>query len=208
MVRVIAIAVALLFGTIACEARSDPPPDLLWQAIMEVESKGNPYAYNSAEEAAGVAQIRPILVADVNRILGAETYTLKDRWDADKSHEMFGLYLAHYTGPDATAETMARVWNGGPTGATKESTLVYWGKVKAVMDRISPPQAVSPEIPEEAPVASSGDQPPDGAPEPLEPVTEPVSQPEGQEPPPWWVGVGLFVVVGVVVADGIAGRGC
>lgn len=30
-------------------------------------------------------------------------------------------------------ETMARIWNGGPKGATKESTVSYWERVRSVM---------------------------------------------------------------------------
>ena len=41
----------------------------LIKAIMAVESSGNPNAYNEAEQSAGILQIRPIMVEDVNRIM-------------------------------------------------------------------------------------------------------------------------------------------
>ena len=59
--------------------------DTLLNAVMAVESNFDTMAYNSKENAAGVLQIRPIMVREVNRLLGEDKYTLKDRWSKQKA---------------------------------------------------------------------------------------------------------------------------
>jgi len=103
----------------------------LFIAIAIVESNLNPNAFNPKENAAGIVQIRPILVKDVNRISGKK-YTLEDRFSVRKSYEMFCIYLTYYK--PKTYEQAARMWNGGPKGHLKKSTLKYWKKVKKYLD--------------------------------------------------------------------------
>jgi len=102
--------------------------DPLIDAIIEVESGGDTLAYNSKEDAVGCLQIRPIMVREVNRLLGEDKYTLKDRWNKAKSIEMFNVIRSHLKG--ATDEQIARTWNGGYNGKNNPKTLVYWNKVK------------------------------------------------------------------------------
>ena len=104
------------------------PIDTLLNAVMAVESNFDSMAYNSKENAAGVLQIRPIMVREVNRLLGEDKYTLKDRWNKAKSIEMFNVIRSHTK--NATDEKIARNWNGGWNGHKKQSTLKYWNKVK------------------------------------------------------------------------------
>lgn len=101
---------------------------LLLAALIAVESGGNAHAVGDGGRAVGVLQIHPVVVADVNRIAGTH-YTLADRWSPVKSREICTLYLAHYCGPGASAEKMARCWNGGPRGHLKPATVGYWRKV-------------------------------------------------------------------------------
>ena len=100
----------------------------LVDAIIYVESRGDSMAHNKREDAVGVLQIRPIMLREVNRLLGYDKYTLKDRWSKAKSIEMFEVIREHTTNP--TDEKLARNWNGGPNGYKKQSTLKYWNKVK------------------------------------------------------------------------------
>lgn len=95
-------------------------------AMIMVESNGNHCAYNAKEKAAGCLQIRPIMVAEANR-LGIE-FTLADRWDCEKSAQLF-IHMSVLKNK-FTPESMARCWNGGPNGDKKESTLSYWRKVQ------------------------------------------------------------------------------
>ena len=102
--------------------------DTLLMAVMAVESNFDSMAYNSKENAAGVLQIRPIMVHEVNRLLGENKYTLKDRWSKAKSIEMFNVIRSHLKG--ASDEHIARVWNGEYNGHNIPQTMQYWNKVK------------------------------------------------------------------------------
>ena len=104
------------------------PIDTLLNAVMAVESNFDTMAYNSKEDAVGVLQIRPIMVREVNRLLGEDKYTLKDRWSKAKSIEMFNVIRLHTK--NATDQKIARNWNGGCNGHKKQNTLKYWQKVK------------------------------------------------------------------------------
>jgi len=113
----------------------------LLMPLAMVESGGDPNAYNSAENAAGILQIRPIYVEDVNRILGKDVYTLEDRYSVEKSCEMAVIYLKYYgrlyarkVKRQPTYEVLARIHNGGPDGWAKPSTNPYWEKVKQAIE--------------------------------------------------------------------------
>jgi hypothetical protein len=106
-------------------------------ALIYVESRGNDIAYNPSEDAVGCLQIRPIMVREVNRILKKtnreERFDLEDRWDREKSLEMFHIWR-NYHHPSSSDEVIARNWNGGPNGFNKESTLKYWKKVRGRLE--------------------------------------------------------------------------
>ena len=98
-------------------------------AIILVESNNDPLAFNLREEAAGCLQIRPIMVREVNRLVGYEKYKYEDRWDKEKSIAMFIDYQ-NKVNPEWDAKIAARKWNGGYYGDLKPSTIPYWYKVK------------------------------------------------------------------------------
>jgi len=102
--------------------------DPLIAAIIQVESGGDTLAYNSKEDAVGCLQIRPIMVREVNRLLGKDSFTLKDRWSKAKSIQMFNVLRSHLKG--ASDEQIARTWNGGYNGKNIPQTMQYWNKVK------------------------------------------------------------------------------
>ena len=112
------------------ERRAD---DLLWAAICQVESGGDPNAYNEREDAAGVAQIREIYLHDANRILSYESFRLPDRFDQIKSRQIFEIVTGHYS-RSGSDEERARIHNGGPRGMQKRSTVKYWVKVQKAME--------------------------------------------------------------------------
>lgn len=109
------------------------PQDML-QAMIWVESgnKGKD-AYNPNEpQAAGKLQIWPIMVKEVNRILGYNKYTLQDRLDDKKAEEMFWVYQKYYN-PDLDLDKMARIWCGGPDGHLQDCTLPYLNLVNKAL---------------------------------------------------------------------------
>src|SRR5574344_1807837 len=75
------------------EQATDEWQDLI-NAIAFVESTNNPKARNG--QSVGLLQITPIYVAECNRILGEDKYTLADREDSLKSIEMFKIYTQYH----------------------------------------------------------------------------------------------------------------
>ena len=104
------------------------------QAMIQVESGDiGSSAYNPNEpQAVGILQIWPIMVKEVNIILGYKKYTLKDRLNNKKSIEMFWVYQNYYN-PEHNPDKMCRIWCGGPTGDKKDCTLGYLQLVKDVI---------------------------------------------------------------------------
>jgi soluble lytic murein transglycosylase-like protein len=100
-------------------------------AIIQVESKGNPKAFNKNGNCAGILQITPGLVKQCNIWLKAKKskkrYTLADRYNVKKSKEMFVMIQSHYNKSN-NVEKAIRIWNGGP-GYTIKGTNGYLKKV-------------------------------------------------------------------------------
>lgn len=61
--------------------------------------------------AVGYLQITPVLVDDVNRILGYDAYGLGDRYDRERSIEMFNVIQRHYN-PQLDKQLALKIWNG------------------------------------------------------------------------------------------------
>lgn len=118
------------------------PPASTWDqdlfqlmlAIEQVESGGNTAAVNHAERALGSLQITPIMVKDVNRILGQDRYRHEDMHERQAAEQVFFIYSNHYS-HGQPMEVVARRWNGGPTGDRKQATLPYWNKVNAILNK-------------------------------------------------------------------------
>jgi hypothetical protein len=104
----------------------------LLPAIEHVESSGRADAVGDGGKAVGILQIHPIMVADCNRIVGEERWTLDDRKCPDESRAMFRTYSDHYSAGKSD-EHVARAWNGGPKGPQKTATEAYWKRVHKAM---------------------------------------------------------------------------
>jgi len=136
LLKAIIASIAVILGFVPdCDGavRTEHNLDDLLRAIATVESNNDPNAFNAKEDAAGLYQIRPIYLADVNRLLGYPRYKLADRYDPVLAKEMVVIYLRHY-GKNKSIEAMARIHNGGPRGYKKTSTLRYWQKIKRTME--------------------------------------------------------------------------
>ena len=110
------------------------PSNKLIYAICKVESNNGMYVVGNNGKAIGCLQIWKSVVDDVNKYSKVK-YTYDDRYDKDKSYQIFRLYIGHYAtkkrlGRKPTNEDMARIWNGGPNGYKKTATIKYWNKVK------------------------------------------------------------------------------
>ena len=101
-------------------------------ALIAVESNGNDLARGRHGEL-GALQVRPCVVADVNRLKGTHYRwaEMTNRWAAVG---VFRIYTGHYCaklGRAVTDQDRARIWHGGPTGWKRRQTLVYWKRVQA-----------------------------------------------------------------------------
>ena len=113
----------------------DSVQDLL-NALIFVESRGIENAVGDkhlGKPSVGVLQIRPIMVAEINRILRKQKvekrFKLKDRFSREKSIEMFMIWKNYYH-RDNNFEAIARSWNGGPRWRKIKRTEKYWSKVE------------------------------------------------------------------------------
>ena len=105
-------------------------------AIIQVESKGNQKAYNKAGNCVGVLQITPVLVKECNNILknqkSAKRYTMQDRWNAEKSKEMFAIIQEKHN-PEHNIEKAIKCWNCGgfylKNNGWKNKSVGYYKKV-------------------------------------------------------------------------------
>lgn len=96
--------------------------DPLIKAIVMVESKGDIFAFNFLEQAAGPMQIRPCRINHYNKLVGSN-YTTADCFDMELSRKVFLLFAQGKNYSQA-----AKDWNGsGPM------TLEYWQKVKQAL---------------------------------------------------------------------------
>ena len=86
--------------------------ELIELAIIWQESKGNPNPKHSDGKSEGILQITPIYVDEVNRILGKSKYTLYDRRNPLKSHEMF-LVVQNYHNPEKDVKKAVILHNNG-----------------------------------------------------------------------------------------------
>lgn len=84
--------------------------ELIELAIIWQESKANPNPKYSDGESEGILQITPIYVKEANRILGKSEYTLHDRRNPLKSHEMF-LVVQNYHNPEKDVKKTIKLHN-------------------------------------------------------------------------------------------------
>ena len=113
-------------------------------ALEKVESNGNEIAYNESEKALGCLQIRPIMLADYNRIYG--TSLTHDQMKSRSTSHLVAIGIFHHygkyierNGETTNAKHLAFIWNGGgsawkrvnnPRDDRKQTNLeAYWKKV-------------------------------------------------------------------------------
>jgi len=98
----------------------------IFNAVAMVESNMNPNAYNKAENAVGIVQIREIRIRDYNKRAN-KNYKLTDCYDPEISRIVF-MYYAREIGW-RNQEKLIRCWNGGPQGMKIKQTKIYYNKV-------------------------------------------------------------------------------
>ena len=99
---------------------------LLLSALIQIESAGNDFARGRHGEL-GALQIKPILVRDVNRIMGT-SYAHQQVTNRTISIFIANAYLSHY-GRNLSDESLARIWQGGPKALRRSSSRAYGRRV-------------------------------------------------------------------------------
>ena len=99
---------------------------LLLSALIQIESAGNDLARGKHGEL-GALQIKPILVRDVNRIMGTH-YAHQQVTNRVTSIFIANAYLSHY-GKHLSDESLARLWQGGPKALRRSSSRAYGRRV-------------------------------------------------------------------------------
>jgi hypothetical protein len=130
---VVAVSPALWAVTPAARAGGETQMDLLLDAIVEVESRGNAASIGDSGRAAGVYQIHRSYWADGTRILGVD-WDYGDAQDPRKARQVVRAYLSYY-GKGKALLDVARIHNGGPKGDQKDATLAYARKIGQALER-------------------------------------------------------------------------
>lgn len=127
---------SLFMLTINAQEKSGTKWQKIIDAISQVESRGNAKAYNPNGDCVGLLQITQTCVKEANAILKQKgidnRFSLDDRWDAEKSKEMFILIQEKYN-LEGDLVKACRVWNEGPNYNKKIKTTSYVKKVMSVM---------------------------------------------------------------------------
>ena len=100
--------------------------------VTETAGDGDGFDWNKLiGQYVGLLQISPVLVRECNNILKArgesKRYTLKDRYNAKKSREMFAIIQSHHN-PSNSIERAIRIWKGG-IGYSIRKTQNYVNRV-------------------------------------------------------------------------------
>jgi len=125
--------------TAAAPAKEVCTVDQLIVAIAYKESSGCDVAIGDRalrNKAYGYLQIRQPVCDDVNRRFGTQYCATDCQGNRTLSIDVFHKYQSIYAtkerlGREPTAEDMARIWNGGPDGWHKSSTVTYWQQVRS-----------------------------------------------------------------------------
>jgi hypothetical protein len=136
-VKIVLLSVTMLMSMPVMAAGEGENSNYDWSpvidAIIQVESKGNPNARCGIY--CGVLQISPVLVQECNNILkrrgSSKRYTLNDRFNVQKSKEMFVIIQSYYN-PQNNVERAIRMWQGGCNYKVR-STQRYYEKVMSYM---------------------------------------------------------------------------
>ena len=143
MKKIVLLIATILVTTQCALASKAPSVDRLIAALIEVESHGNDHSVGDRhmqDKAYGCLQIRKPCVDDANQRLGTKHRPEDMLGNRSLSVLVCRTYLSRYAtrkalGREPSLEDMARIWNGGPTGWSKQSTLGYWSKVQKVLQK-------------------------------------------------------------------------
>ena len=134
MKKLLVLALMAVSMTMTAQSKSQADLQKKWGAVIEaiamVESEGNPTRVSRNGLYVGYLQISEILVRECNRIAGYKKYTYADRYDKQKSINMFIDYQEFHN-KTGNMEKAIRLWNSGDANCMmrKARTEGYYKKV-------------------------------------------------------------------------------
>ena len=134
MKKLLVLALMAVSMTMTAQSKSQADLQKKWGAVIEaiamVESEGNPKRVSRNGLYVGYLQISEILVRECNRIAGYKKYTYADRYDKQKSINMFIDYQEFHN-KTSNMEKAIRLWNSGDVNCMmrKARTEGYYKKV-------------------------------------------------------------------------------
>lgn len=132
------LALALVVMFFSSFAFADVPSQKLVSALIQQESGGNDHAIGDNGKAYGCLQIWQSVLDDVNRRCGTKVKQQDLLGNRGLSIWVCEQYINMYAtskrlGRTPTLQDMARIWNGGPNGWKRSSTVGYWLSVNKRM---------------------------------------------------------------------------
>jgi hypothetical protein len=126
----LSICIAFSIGASAATAELENKWEAVIKAISYVESASTANAVSPCGRYVGYLQISKILVRQCNIIAGYEKYTYNDRYNIEKSIDMFIEYQERYN-PEGNIEKAIRLWNSGDLKCmqNKSKTERYYQRV-------------------------------------------------------------------------------
>ena len=122
--------ILLALSLISVTAMADSTMEIR-DILKQLETNGDIRAIGDSGRSYGVLQIQSGVILDVNKECGT-TYTHEDAFDEVCANEIFELYIQKWTSHleykenrVATEADIVRIWNGGPQGYKRTSTLAY-----------------------------------------------------------------------------------
>ena len=134
MKKLLVLALMAVSMTMTAQSKSQADLQKKWGAVIEaiamVESEGNPKRVSRNGLYVGYLQLSEILVRECNRIAGYKKYTYADRYDKQKSINMFIDYQEFHN-KTGNMEKAIRLWNSGDVNCMmrKARTEGYYKKV-------------------------------------------------------------------------------
>ena len=111
--------------------------------VKQLESNNDPTKIGDNGASWGILQIQQIAIDDVNIYYGTQ-YIHQDAFEISCSEEIFILYtqlwsdkILRLNGKRVNEFDMIRIWNGGPKGYLKTSTLAYLNKYITIIKNTS-----------------------------------------------------------------------
>lgn len=130
--KLLSLCPIIMIGTMLCHS-SEKTYDDFFLALRKVETGGKEgHFIGDNGKSIGPLQIQEACWKDAK-----VDFPYQDCHDFEKAKEVAIKYWKRYCLKDyenKNWEVLARIWNGGPRGHTKNATIKYWEKVKGFLN--------------------------------------------------------------------------